>query len=523
MSQVCSKFRAVPLRSPLLTRYVHDTLRARSGRGVRDVTVGSALGSPLRVPRSWKKASKIRHGMAISVIEGLVAAAMLGFIESFIVPILQTRLHATPAQIGLLSIIPMIGTTLLCMRLSPIIRWLGGNKKSVLIHTYVQITCLMGLSIPLYFPHESWAVPCGLACAITISLAGAVGGSAWTSWMGGLVPRTLQSRYLAFRTRLLILVKLSFAGIFAGILHFLPAEAGPWGLQILIIIAVLSRIFSAWLLALQYEPPARRQLEQCTNDQNTHHVEGGFTAFIRSLIHTDFGRWTLVWAVLHFGVMIAGPYFAVFMLSPDPRGLGLSPGWIYVLLVQSAVIVRMLSYPVVGHLIDLFGPSAILRFAVCGIMLVPVMWAFTNTIPLLLLTEVISGFCWCAAEVAVGVLLFTCHDDPMQRSRLIGYHQALVTAMAACGAAVGSFLLSSSSENPGEPWLPAIFGSAFHTLFLISAVMRLPAVLLAIRFLPALRRLEKHEWVGIWRRVPGTSIAHSLSRGVLAFFRRPDV
>jgi hypothetical protein len=261
--------------------------------------------------RSWKKGSRVRHGMAIAVIEGLVAAAMLGFIESFIVPILQTRLHASPEEIGLLTIIPMIGTTLLCMRLSPIIRWLGGNKKAVLFHTYIQITCLLGLSVPLHFPHEAWAIPWGLTCAIMVSLIGTVGGTAWNSWMGGLVPRAVQSRYLAFRTRWLILVKLSFAGIFAGILHFLPAEAGPWGLQSLIIIAVLSRCFSAWLLSLQYEPPARPQSDEMQLENN---ANGGFFQFLRTLIHNDFGRWTLVWAVLHFGVMIAGPYFAVFML-----------------------------------------------------------------------------------------------------------------------------------------------------------------------------------------------------------------
>ncbi len=475
------------------------------------------------VPRSrrWRHGSPLRHGMAIAVIEGLVVAAMLGFVDSFIVPILQTGLHATPSQIGILTIVPMIGMMLVGVYLSPIIRFLGGNKSAVLIHTYVQIACLIGLSAPLYFPTSAWAVPFGLVMAVTIGLASAVGGPAWTSWMGSLVPRRLQSRYLAFRSRLVIVVKLGFAVLFAGILHFLPAEAGPWGFQILIIIAVLSRGIAAWLLYLQHEPPPRPAL--INHPESTRiTLDHGFSSFVRTSMRTDLGRWTLVWAILHFGVMLAGPYFAVYMLTAEPRGMGLSPGWQYILLVQTAVLVRMVSYPIVGRLIDLYGPSAMLRVAVTGIMVIPLAWAFTNYLPFLLLTEVISGFCWCTAEVAVGVLLFSCHRDPLHRSRLIGYHQSIVTAMAALGALVGSLLLARDSDDPANSWLPPINESGFHTLFLISACMRLPAVILALRFLPKLRSLNAEESAGLWQLVPGTGMVQTLSRGLMGFFRKPE-
>jgi MFS family permease len=202
--------------------------------------------------------------------------------------------------------------------------------------------------------------------------------------------------------------------------------------------------------------------------------------------------------------------------------MGLSPGWQYVLLVQTAVLARVLSYPVVGRLIDLFGPSAMLRVAVSGIMVIPLSWAFTNQLPFLLLTEVISGICWCTAEVAVGVLLFSCHRDPMQRSRLIGYHQSIVTAMSALGVLVGSLWLSSSSNLPTLSWLPHFNENDFHTLFLMSACLRLPAVILAWRFLPKLRRLNAEETAGLWQQIPGTGMVQTLSRGLMGFFRKPE-
>ncbi len=470
--------------------------------------------------RRWQRGSAVRHGLAIAVMEGLVVAAMLGFVESFIVPILQTRLGATTTQLGLLTVIPLLGTAFIGLILARIIGLLGGNKRAVVLHALVQSLLIAGLSVPLHHPHEEWAVPVGILLAVSIALAGAVGGPAWINWMGALVPRRIQSRYLAYRNRLVIVVKLGFACLFAYILHELPVEVGPWGLQILIIIAVISRLLSTWLIHIQHEPPARTGPASSTDAINRRHATS-FPMFLRTITRTDLGRWTLVWAVLHFGVMLAGPYFAVYMLSDLPRGLGLSPGWTYVMLIQMAVLVRVAAFPIAGRLVDLFGPAATLRIAVVGIMVVPVAWAFTTSIPLLLLTEVISGFCWCMAEIAVGVLLFTCHRNPQERSHLIGYHQSVVNAVAVLGVICGMAALHRDPDT-GLGLLPALNGSDFHSLFLLSAVFRLPAVILAMRFLPGLRALRAEESAGLWRMIPGTELAQTVSRGLMGFFRRPE-
>jgi hypothetical protein len=384
----------------------------------------------------------------------------------------------------------------------------------------VQSLMIGGMSIPLHHPDAEWAVPVGIILAVSIALAGSIGGPAWINWMGALVPRRLQSRYLAYRSRVVILVKLGFACLFAQILHLLPAEVGPWGLQILIGLAVVSRLWSAWLIHIQHDPPSRPKALIGT-DRHQHSGTLSFAGFLRSITCTDLGRWTLVWAVLHFGVMLAGPYFAAYMLSALPRGLGLTPGWTYVMLIQMAVLVRVAAYPVAGRLVDLFGPAAVLRVAVCGIMVIPVAWAFTTSIPLLLLIEVVSGLCWCMAEVSVGVLLFTCHRDPLQRSHLIGYHQSVVNAIAVVGAVIGMVALDTSLGATGS-LLPALGGSDFHTLFLVSALFRLPAVILAMHFLPRLRALRAEESAGLWRMLPGTELVLTLSRGLTGFFRRPE-
>ena len=161
-----------------------------------------------------------------------------------------------------------------------------------------------------------------------------------------------------------------------------------------------------------------------------------------------------------------------------------------------------------------------LRAAVAGITVIPLFWAMTTQIWVILIAEVISGLCWCSAEIAVGVLLFSCHRDPNERSRLIGYHQSVVNFVAVFGAIGGSVLLAGHGD--GTPLLPAIGGSSFHTLFILSTLMRLPALVLAVRLLPGLRELRADESAGLWRLLPGTSLVLTAGRGLMGFFRRPE-
>jgi MFS family permease len=456
--------------------------------------------------------------MAIAVLEGVVVGGMFAALETMIVPIVQTRLGASPSLVGLLTIIPMLVLGLTSPAYGRVIGWLGGNKRAVVITCALQVLGLAALSLPVHLPREPWSLPLAIALAVSISVVGSIGGPAWLAWMGGLVPRPLQGRYLGLRSRLFILCKLVVAIGFAGLMHELPAESSAWGLQLVLATAALSRVGSTLLLMRQHEPPPDRR--PAPPETNAHH-HASFLHFIRTMPATPLGRWTLVWAALHFGVMLAGPYFVSYMLSPAPEGLALEAGgFTYMALIYTAVVVRLLAYPLVGRLVDLFGPGAMLRVAVAGIITIPLAWALTREPWLIIAAEVVSGFCWCSAEIAVGVLLISCHRDPAERSRLIGYHQSAVNCVAACGAIAGSVLLAGHGD--GTPLLPPIGDSSFHTLFILSTMLRLPALILAVRLLPGLRALRAAESAGLWRMLPGTGLVLTAGRGLVGFFRRPE-
>ena len=467
---------------------------------------------------SLRPHDRIREGLREGVLEGLVVGGMFAVTETWLVPLLVQILGASAAAIGLLTIIPQIAGIGLGPWTHNVIAWLGGNKRASLVVCVVQIACLAVLSLPLHAAGASWSIPLAMTLIIGFGISGAIGGPAWVAWMGGLIPRSLQGRYTGRRNRIFHLSRLICAAIFAGIAHLLPLGESPWGMQLILVAAVLSRIASLWYLSRQPDLPPRPKLSGPVS-QRLAPEHGGFWGFIRAMPVTDLGRWTLVWAMLHFGVMIAGPFFSPYMLAATSAGgLGLdnSP-FLYTCLIYVSTIARLVTYPAAGKLVDLHGPAAVLRVAVVIITIIPLGWLLTTNLWLIIAFEILSGIGWCLAEIAVGPLLFSCHRDPQQRAILIGRHQSVVMSAIVAGSAIGTFLIGSS-------WLPALTGSTFHTLFLISMLARIPAVILAMRLLPKLRELpsDRDGHGELWRLIPGASLTVTVGRGLGGFFRRTE-
>jgi hypothetical protein len=460
----------------------------------------------------------IRAGLRIGAIEAFVAGGMFACTETWLIPLLQTHLGAATFVIVLLTIVPQLAGISLGPFTRMIVAWFGGNKPAAYITAIMQAVLLASLSLPLHAKGEPWAIPVAATMIILFGIIGAVGGAGWLAWMGSLIPRSLQGPYTGKRNRLFQVSRLSCAGLFALIIHFLPIAHTTAGLQTILILATLSRSFSVMLLMRQIEPPSRPHLPEDHGPASV--VENhGFWHFLTNLTATPFGTWTLVWGALHIGVMISGPYFASYMLAtPEGGGLGLGASpFTFTLLIYTSTIARLVTYPVAGRLVDHHGSAAILRIAVMLITLIPIGWMASSTLWVIIVFEILSGVGWCLAEISLGPVLFSCHRDPQQRARMIGWNQSVVMACILIGSTLGMFLMAA-------PWLPAMTGSQYHTLFLISMIMRIPAVILALRLLPSLREVppDLAEHVGLWRLIPGAGLTVTVGRGLGGFFRRTE-
>lgn len=453
--------------------------------------------------------SPLQRGLTLAVLEAMVVAGLSVVFEAWLVPLLQHRMGASAQLIGWLSIVPMLAAGLLGPVATPVITLFGGNKRTVLFSCWVQISGLALLAIPLWMSAAPWARPLALTLCIVVLAVGAIAAPAWTAWMGGLIPRHIRGRYHTGRMRLWTLMRIVFAIIFALIMNHWNAGESALGLQLVLGIGILSRLASWWFLSLQPELSAKVRPARSTGRVALQEARD-FGTFLRSMPRTDLGKWTLVWAVLHAGVTLAGPYFSYYwLLSTAEGGLGLRDfPLLYTMLLYTSTVTRLAVFSICGRLVDRFGSAAMLRVAVVGITLVPLGHALSTDMTVLIITEVFSGMSWCLAESAVGVLLFACSSDSQHRARLIGYHQSVCCMVIVVAVWTGGCLI---------PHLPTLEGSRYRMLFLISMFVRIPAVLLAIRLLPAMKNQE--EMRGVWRNIPGLASTITLSRGVLRAFK----
>jgi MFS family permease len=458
----------------------------------------------------WRHGGPVRRGLFWAMLEGGVVSGMFVCLETWMVPLVQDRLLAAAYVIGLLTLIPQAGSILLAPFAGRLIRRFGGNRRVTLLLCWVQILLLGLLSLPLHAAGSAWAVPVAVGLIGLFGLTGVVAGPAWIGWVSGFVPRSISGRYQARRAALFNITKLGFAALFAAIAEFLPPSRSAWGLQIIIAVAVASRILSTWWMSRQ--PVIERHLPKQAVSSRSAEAASGLGGFLRQLTSSDVGRWTLVWASFMGGVMVAGPFFASYMIArPEHGGLGLEPT-AYTILIYTSVLTRIAFFPLAGRLIDTFGPRAVLRLALTGIILLPLPWALTPTLTILIATEVLAGLVWACAEIAIGTLLFSSHPDPERRTELVGYFNTVCASCIALGTLIGTVLVEL---------LPPVLGSSYHTLFLLSAALRIPGLVLAWRWLPGLRPIAPHERADLVEALPGVQMVSSFGRGLAGLFRRP--
>lgn len=456
----------------------------------------------------------LRAGIAASLAEGAAVGVLFNVLEQWLVPLLQLRLGASASAIFLLTLVPLAVNAAIGPWVGRIIARCGGHRRVCIGVGLLQAACLALLAAPTLLPRMPGALALAMALAIAIPASMALSQPAWFAWTGGFVPPAVQGRYFGLRNRLLMLVKLGAAAAFAGVVALWPMADDARGLATVLAVAAAARLAAVAMLRRQPDPAPRRPPR--AEPGGTADVPAGFGAFLRGLRGSHFGRWTVVWSALFFGFTIAGPAFSPYMLSPvEAGGLGLAERpLLFTALVASCQVMRLLAYPLAGWVIDRVGPTLVLRWALIGIVVVPLSWAFVTDVPTLIVIEVANGLCWCAAECAALVITLGCHRDAAGRIRLIAYHQTLLGMVQVAAAGLGMLLL---------PLLPPLEGSSFRSLFLLSVVLRIPAAILAWTMLPRLPVDVRQRLRGVWRQLPGVGLVATASRGVGTIMRRAIV
>ncbi len=457
--------------------------------------------------------SQRQRTLTIAVIEAAVVGPMLAAWLVWPIPLIQ-GLGAGTIMIALFSAIMMLGPAVLNPFAPQLIRWIGGNKKTVVITGYLQATLLGLFVIPLTHSGSAWAIPVSMTIGFLASAIGALGSTAWISWMGVVIPPAVRGRYWANRIVVFLISFVITGFLFAILVHYLPLGESCWALSIIFLVGAVSRVFSVTLIAEQSELPGRKE-EGYRSAVHAIPSPSGIFAFIRSMPSSPVGRWMLIFSACQITAVLGGPFFVQFLCSASPKGLDLPHvlPMTYFLLMNLNPITALLVQPVVGNLVDRHGPGAVMRAGLIGVVLVPIGMTFWPLVPVLIVFELVSGVSWCMVNNASGVLLLSSHRDPVERSRLIGYYQTILAFCQVAASVSGMILIGIVPEMDGSP---------YRTIFLISMILRLPVLFLAIRWLPSMRFASDDERFGLWRLIPGAEPMVGLGRGLWRVVRGDD-
>ncbi|MCL6500766.1 MAG: MFS transporter [Candidatus Pacearchaeota archaeon] len=416
------------------------------------------------------KTLSIKEGSAYSVSEGLG----IRYITPF-----ALKLGATNAHIGLLTSLPsLLGnfsqlfTTKLMEKTS--------RKKIVVSCAMMQaIMWLLVIMVGvLYFVFgiNSTITPAFLIVVYTLLvLFGAFLTPAWNSWMKDIVS-TGSGKYFGNRNRIVGFVALvsMLAGIF--ILDYLAKTKVFLGFVILFTLAFIARAISAFLLSKKYEP-------KITYEKGYYF---SFWQFIRYIPKSNFGKFTVLVALMQLATAIASPFFAVYML----KDLGFSYlQWIIVTIASS--LASLLLMPLWGKFADRYGNIKVINMTSFLVAVVPLLWfvsifvSKSFLLSYLVFVEIFSGMVWAGFNLSSSNFIY----DAVTRQRMalcVAYSNLLNGAGVFVGATLGGFVSSMSFELAGIP--PILL------IFLMSSIARLTV---AITMTPKVKEVRDIEKFGI--------------------------
>lgn len=397
------------------------------------------------------------------MLDGIFASMMLGLTEQYITPF-AIALNATRPQIGMLTAFPNLVASLVQLKSADVAERLKSRKRiiniSVFLHAFMYIPIIL---IPFIFKTHSvlWLI---LFVTLLNSIF-AFPGPAWGSLMSDHIPHLSRGRYFGWRNRILGTITVICAFLAGFILNIFGKESFI-GFAIIFGLACISRFISWHFLTKMYEPPIKITAE--------HYFT--FWEFIKKIRHSNFAKFVVYVASLNFCVNIAGPFFAVYMLS------GLNFNYVtYTVIVTTAAVATLLTMNVWGRHADRVGNLKVIRLTAFFIPVIPILWLFSHEVYYLILIQVFAGFFWAGFNLSVANFILDA-VTPEKRTRCIAYFGAINGIAICLGALLGGVLAKN---------LPPIFGYRLLTLFLISGIGRAIVSAIILPMIKEVRRVEK--------------------------------
>ena len=407
-----------------------------------------------------KRAKSLRY----SILDGTFSSMMVGFGESFF-SAFAVFLKASNIQLGLLGSLPQALGSLLQLLSNKLIKLFNSRKRLICIS--VLLEALMYIPIALVFFFRTFRVYHLILFVCIYWIFGTIYSSAWNSWMGDLVNVDERGSYFGKRNKISGL-GLFFSFLLGGFIlqRFSDGDIKQYiGFAIIFGLAFISRIISLIYLTKKHEP--RYELIE--------KAQFSFIDFLKQARFRNYGLFVIYLCIMNFAVFLSGPFFTAYMFY-DLHFTYLT----FTIVSVTALIVKFLTMPVWGKLIDKYGTKRILSLSGYLMPFVPLLWVFSAEVWYLILIQVYSGFIWAGFEISSFNFIF---DTTTKQKRMIcvAYYNVLNGIGVFLGAMIGSIIVRYNQ----------LFWSKYFLVFILSFVLRYISSIIFIPKLKEVRNVEK--------------------------------
>ncbi|HZZ42244.1 MAG TPA: MFS transporter [Tepidisphaeraceae bacterium] len=408
-------------------------------------------------------------------------------------------LNCSAFEFGLLAAIPYLAS-LINIPASLLTEATGQRKLLFLLGLYGQRLLWIPIAlVPLYMVHlhgvTRSATLTFLFLILIMQLSGAVGGPAWLSWMGDIVPTRAAGRYFAAR-RVWGTFSAIPSALVAGLLLDRYTNTAPlftsmsWCAAILIVAALFG---IADIATFHWVPEVRRP------PQKGIHLLQSMRAPLHDRNFLRFGAYV---ATITFAISFMGQFVTLYildMLSSNGNPLTHTNTLTQLMVIVAPSVAQLLVFPIWGRCADRMGKRPLLILAGLGLVPVAVGWCFVTAEHIWLgyVLSALGAAFFAGVEVAnLNLVLELSVPGQSPGSGSSGYIavNSVIVNLAGCLGGISSGLIAQSLQNHHFHIITPFKTFTFYdVLFLLSAVMRLLAIVLFIPFIHESTARPTHE------------------------------
>lgn len=343
--------------------------------------------------------SELQGGLRTLVVDGVCSRVMILLVSGAFLPGMALALGASNFVIGLLASIGPV-TQMLQIPSILLVERVRLRKLLTVVIAVASRLALLGVALVPFLDLGPLAVPAFLSLVMLFFAGASVSGCSFNSWMKDLVPDNIYGSFFAKRMSTAtaigaVVTIISGFGI-DSLTNWLGSPAAAYGT--IFGLAGVIGLIGGWTLARVPEP----EMEP---------VDGGpgwIARLFEPMRDLNFRRLLAFTSVWNFSIIMAGAFFAVYML----RRIGIPMTWVILLAVLSQ-ITNIYFFKLWGLIADRFSNKSVLNVSAPLFIVVILLYPFTTmpdrywlTVPILILIHILggistAGFNLCTANIAM--------------------------------------------------------------------------------------------------------------------------